>query len=966
MTLASAMKPLPPIVGAGYANWLETLSDDQKKTVAPLTASLEPLFNGAPYLAELALKNTEWLLTVFAKSAADIMASILSKLASAGQEISAEEELSKALRTAKAHTALFAAIAETSGVWTPAQSTAALADLADSALEACLDFLMREAFEKDQLSLPEEQANAAHSGLAILALGKHGGHELNYSSDIDIVAFYDTAASALADPGEAGKFYTRIVRRLVALMEERTADGYVFRTDLRLRPDPGSTPAAISTDAAMAYYEARGQNWERAAWIKARACAGDVRVAQRFLDELAPFIWRKHLDFAMIADIQAMKRQINISRNVGEARVEGHNVKLGRGGIREIEFFTQTQQLIAGGRDPSLRERPTTKALAALTEAKWVDEQSATQLDQAYWYLRAVENRLQMIRDDQTHTMPESEEDLTVIAALMGEGDVDAFRATYRAALSVVMDNYAELFIEGETLASDIGDLVFTGSDDDPGTLDTLQSLGFVAASRAAATVRKWHYGSYPATRAAAARAHLTELLPTLLKIIAASGNADETLARFDHFLSRFPAGVQLFSLLRNNNGLCRMLLAFMSSAPRLADAVIHRAHVMDGLIDPAFADGVTRTDVLVTKVDDFLQQARSFEDLIDRARIIGQEQKFLISAGFVSGTVDAARAGAQFTALAQTLLQRLFTAVQTEFAKRHGVVPGAELALLGFGKMASREMTACSDLDFILLYDVDSNAVSDGEKSLAAAHYFARLTQRLVAALSSPTAEGVLYEADMRLRPSGNAGPLATSLAAFIAYQNDSAWTWERMALSRARVVIASDVMTTKVNEVIAAALARPRDRIATINEITKMRALMAKERKPRHAFDLKLMQGGLVDIEFIAQSAQLVEGEAIGAPQAPVTEILSRLGQLDMLPQAERLVEIHQTYSTVLQAMSICLVHPFAEESWTGAFRELLAELTNFPNFERLQSELVEMGAEVRSSADAWYALAGSVQDD
>ncbi len=964
MTLATTLQALPEIAGTRFSDWVTTLPAAEKSAILSAENLLNPLLNAAPYLTDLAEKNSTWLTKALSQNPNQAFADIRAEIAKSALEVEDEPALSGVLRTAKARTALLAAIAETGGVWTPAQSTSALADLADSALEACLDFLMHEAATKGLLTIPSEEARAANSGLAIFALGKHGGRELNYSSDIDIVAFYDAEAGILVDPLEANKFYTRIIRHLVALMEERTELGYVFRTDLRLRPDPGSTPVAISTDSALVYYEARGQNWERAAWIKARPCAGDITVANAFLKELVPFIWRKHLDFATIADIQAMKRQINIARNVGAARVEGHNVKLGRGGIREIEFFTQTQQLIAGGRDPELRVKPTVEALAALATAKWIAPETAEELTRTYWYLRAVENRLQMIRDEQTHTMPETAEEVAIIATLMGEADIEAFKTAYRTALSTTMHYYAELFTEGETLASDIGDLVFTGTDDDPGTLETLRNLGFTDPAKASATVRKWHYGSYPATRASASRAHLTELLPTLLKTIAMGGNADETLAKFDHFLSRFPAGVQLFSLLRSQTALCQMLIAFMASAPRMAEAVIHRAHVMDGLIDPAFADGVTRTDVLVAKVDDFLGQALSYEDLIDRARIIGQEQKFLISAGFISGTVDAARAGEQFTALAQTLLERLFASVRREFAVRHGEIPGAGVALLAFGKVASREMTQASDLDFILLYDAPGDGVeSDGEKPLAPSHYFARLTQRLVAALSAPTAEGVLYEADMRLRPSGNAGPLATSLSSFMAYQKDHAWTWEHLALTRARVVTGDKPVTERINAAIAEILALPADRQKVVDDVVAMRELMARERKPRHPFDLKLANGGLVDIEFMAQSAQLLDSAKIDLPQVTTTAVLARMGALGMLPEADRLIEIHKTYSTILQAMSICLASPFKDEGWTNAFRELLAELTNYPNFERLEADLPEMAETVTKAAASWYERARSL---
>jgi Glutamine synthetase adenylyltransferase len=957
--MSTHLAPLPPV---DHPSWDSLLAEvPEAAALGPGSHLLGPLLEAAPYLLDLTRQHAGWLAEALEHGPDTTFARLLEEVAAAGR--SAEEaDVAATMRRAKGRTALLAAVAETGGAWTTARATEALSDLADATLEAALDLLMRQAFEKGRLVLPKEQATAASSGLALFALGKHGGRELNYSSDIDIVAFFDPQKPVLADPSEATKFYSRMVQKLVGLMEDRQAGGYVFRTDLRLRPDPGSTPVALSVDAALAYYEVRGQNWERAAWIKARPCAGDKAVGEAFLKELAPYVWRRHLDFATIADIQAMKRQINISKRVGDIRVEGHNVKLGRGGIREIEFFAQTQQLIAGGRDKGLRVRPTAHALAALAASDWITPNAASELTETYWFLRAVENRLQMLRDEQTHIMPETPEGVAVIARLMGEANLAAFEARYRAALERVARYYAELFTEGETLGSGEGNLVFTGSDDDPGTLETLTAMGFANASKAIETVRKWHYGSYAATRTAAARAHLTELLPALLQTFGRAGNADAAMAHFDDFLARLPGGVQLFALLRNHEQLRTLLVQFMASAPRMSEAVIHRAHVMDGLIDPAFANDVTRREVLVAKVDAFLADARSYEELIDRARIIGQEQKFLVAAGLLSGTVGAQGAAEQFTALAETLLNRLFHQVQDEFALRHGRIPDAAVALLAFGKMASREMTYTSDLDFILLYDAPDTE-SDGERQLATPHYFARLTQRLVAAVSAPTAEGVLYEADMRLRPSGNSGPLATSLNGFRAYHRDNAWTWEHLALSRARVIAATGELGGKVDTALAEVMARPRDVAKTIEDVVSMRALMARERKPRHAFDLKLANGGLVDLEFIAQSAQLVAGERIGQPQAPTARVLARLGEIGLVPAGQRLAEIHGVYSTVLQVMSSALVSPFREDAWTPAFKDLLAHLANYPDFPRLEVDIAQMQREVQAAAEAWYGKAAAL---
>jgi glutamate-ammonia-ligase adenylyltransferase len=387
-----------------------------------------------------------------------------------------------------------------------------------------------------------------------------------------------------------------------------------------------------------------------------------------------------------------------------------------------------------------------------------------------------------------------------------------------------------------------------------------------------------------------------------------------------------------------------------------MADAVIHRAHVMDGLIDPAFADEVRRGLLLRAKIESFLNEARAYEDVIDRARIIGQEQMFLISAGLLAGVVDATRAGEQFTTLAETLLRRVFASVRHEFAQRHGRVRGARAALLAFGKLASREMTARSDLDLIMLYDAEAEE-SEGLKPLPTSQYFARLTQRLIAAVSAPTSEGVLYETDMRLRPSGNAGPVATSFKSFMQYQREGAWTWERLALTRARVVVADAGFDLIIDGGIDHVLSEPRDVATTIGETLDMRARLARERPPRHPFDLKLAAGGLIDLEFIAQSARLVARERIAAPHAPTAGTLARMGEAGLLPQAERLVAIHATYSTALQVMSAALANPFKDEGWTTSFRELLATLTNYPTFERLGDDLRSMQTEVQAAAAGWY---------
>ncbi len=954
------LQPLPAGDNESFTGWLNELPQSEAAKIRAVAPLLGPLLSSAPYLLSLARRHKGVLLALVEGEPQSLLQAVLAEVKSAGLTETDEAQFSKALRIAKGKIALLAAIAETGKVWTTSEATAALADLADQSVEACLNFLMRAAAEKGQLA-EGAKASAANSGLAIFALGKHGGRELNYSSDIDIVAFYDPSLDVLADPAEASKTYARIVQKLAALMQDRTEHGYVFRTDLRLRPDPGSTPPALPVEAALTYYEGRGQNWERAAWIKARQCAGDRRVGEMFLKNLAPFIWRKHLDFAAIADIQAMKRQINIARNVGAERLGGHNVKLGRGGIREIEFFTQTQQLIAGGREPNLRVRPTVQALSALAENRWISADTAASLSKTYWFLRAVENRIQMLNDEQTHTLPEDEESLGRVARLMGFEAIPNFESAYREALEIVTTNYTNLFAGEDTLSSETGSLVFTGTDDDPATLETLSALGFGDPKKASATIRNWHYGRYAATRAALARARLTELILPLLETISRAGNADEALARFDDFLSRLPMGVQLFAMLCAHSQLLKLLIAFMASAPRMADAVVRRVHVLDGLIDPTRTGEVVDTDILIARIDSFLDEATGFEDTIERARILGQEQLFLISAGLISGTISPRHAGRQFATLAQSLLEGVFVRVREVFEQRHGTIRGAKTALLAFGRLGSREMSVTSDLDVILLYDAPADAeASDGEKPLATSHYFTRLTQRLIAAISAQTAEGVLYQVDMRLRPSGNAGPLATSLKAFRHYQLEQAWTWEHMALTRARVIVADKGFASRIDRTINDIICRNAKREKILTDAREMRNRLARERSPRHSFDLKLVPGGLMDLEFIAQSGTLIYGAELADVRGNIPATLRDLQKLGKLSAGEDLAEIYLTMSGVVQVMSACLTHPFRDEVWTPAFRSLLASLSNYPDFPRLELDLQQMQGRVNAASKYWFDLA------
>ena len=866
-----------------------------------------------------------------------------------------ESELMARLRRIKRKAAFLIALADLSRLFDARTSARLLSGLAEASISAAIDYLLLSAHEAGKLALKSLANPSEASGLIVLGMGKLGAEELNYSSDVDLVIFFDEMAGIVADPDDAIEIFPRLMRRLVRILQERTADGYVFRTDLRLRPDPGATSLAMPVEAAMIYYEGRGQNWERAAFIKARPVAGDREAGAGFIRDLVPFVFRKYLDFAAIADIHSIKRQIHVHKGHGNIAVKGHNVKLGRGGIREIEFFAQTQQLIAGGRMPALRGRATEQTLAELTKAGWIDAETRDELTTGYWFLRDVEHRIQMVRDEQTHLLPETDAELKRIALMMGYPDTLSFSEHLVDVLQTVERRYAQLFEHETRLSGEAGNLVFTGQADDPETLRTLERLGFERPADISRIIRTWHYGRYRATQSVEARERLTELMPQLLRAFGESTRADEALLRFDQFLAGLPAGIQLFSLLGNNPVLLDLLVTIMSAAPRLADIIAARPHVFDGMLDPGIMAELPTRPYLSSRLSSFLQPARHYEDILDRLRIFAAEQRFLIGIRLLTGAINGAMAGRAFTHLADLVIEAALEAVREEIRVAHGAFPGGRVAVVGMGKLGSYELTAGSDVDIILLYDYDDAAgESDGAKPLDANRYFTRMTQRLIAALSAPTAEGILYQVDMRLRPSGNKGPVATRINAFEKYQREEAWTWEHMALTRARLICGDHGLSTDAGRIIADILAAPRDPRKIAKDVADMRALVDAEKPPAGVWDIKHAPGGQIDVEFLSQYLRLVSpvrDETEANAGFTTEDALLRFGP--GLMSEEELAQCRQAlalYTELSQLIRLCIGGVFDPSLAPAGLTELVARAGDCPDINALKAELSRLGGATR----------------
>jgi len=941
-------------------DWLAELEPAQSAAIDQLTDHphakdiLLGIAEFSPYLFDLMRADAARLKRLLACDPESHLAALIEKTSREMLVASGETDVMHLLRRMKAEAALLIALCDIGGVWPVMQVTAALTDLAIASVQMALRFLLRQEITRGRINAANLDRPEEGSGLIVLAMGKMGAGELNYSSDIDLIVFFDPAATSLVADIEPQPFFVRVTQGMARLLQQCSGDGYVFRVDLRLRPDPASTQVAISTEAALHYYEREGRTWERAAMIKAMPCAGDTRAGEALVADIAPFVWRKHLDFAALADVHDMKRQMQIYRGQSEISVEGHNVKVGRGGIREIEFFAQTQQLIAGGRHPELRVRPTLQALNVLATSNWITYEARDQLTVAYEFLRRVEHRLQMIADEQTHSLPDNAEAVECFANFFGYESRDAFARDLIGHLNIVQGHYSRLFEGDPTGTEKLPDVDYGAGAEDQRLLDHLLSLGFKKPVMVANTVQQWMAGDYRALRVESTRNAFVEFVPGLIDGLADAEEPDDAVAAFDRFLQALQRGGRLISLLSQNHDLVALVALILGAAPRLGDMLARQPQIMDGLIDPRFFGAMPDRKELSGRLAATLSDADSYEDFLDRLRLFGQESLFLIGTRILSGTVSAQQASVAFADVAEGIVHTVHGLVTDQFAAQYGRIKGQETAIIAMGRLGSREMTASSDLDLILLYDYDhENPDSDGERSLHGAQYFARFTQRLISAFTTRTNYGVLYDIDMRLRPSGRAGPVASRLDSFADYQEREAWTWEHMALTRARVISSSPELRKQIEDIIRAVLTRPRDAASTAIDVADMRRAIAQEKGEADVWDLKHAAGGLVDIDFIAQYLQLVHAaEKPDILNVSTLTVLDNAAKLGVLPQseAEVLRSAARLYHDLTQILRLCVTGKFNPETAGEDLRRVMARAGDTPDFSALEARVRETQAEVR----------------
>jgi len=852
-------------------------------------------------------------------------------------------DVEAALRRERLALAAALAVGDLAGAFPLARVVGELTAFADRALDRAI-----------RTAILERTGEDTADGMIALALGKQGAGELNYSSDIDPILLFDRdrlARRASDDPGEAAQRYAR---RIVALLAGNTADGYALRVDLRLRPASEVSPLCVPVGAALTHYQGAALAWERAAFIRARAAAGDIAAGENFLAAIRPFVWRGQLDFGAIEEISALTHRIRDSHEGPPAPGPSFDVKRGRGGIREIEFYAQTHQLIHGGRDTSLRVRGTRAALDALAAAEWITPENAQVLGEAYDRLRQIEHRLQMVNDRQTHTLPEGEA-LDNVARLDGLADGAALVAELTAITARSARIYEELIGRREAAPVTVA---LPASALTP----QLAAWGFADPDAMAERVESWRDGRYAAIRSPQAVAAWDRLAPALLEAMARSDDPMRAITRWERIIESVPSAITTFRLLDARPDLIARLVAALTLAPVLSDELARKPELLDTLIDRHALD----LPGDVPRIMERMQGAAirdDYEALLDAIRIVTGEIRFALGIQLIEGLADPLDIARALSRTAEAALQLATDATVEAFAAKHGRIPGSELVILGLGRLGGGALTHASDLDIVYLFTGDFAAQSDAERPLGATIYYNRLASRVGAALSVPTAQGALYEIDTRLRPQGNQGPLAVSCEAFGKYQREAAWTWEHMALARARVLYGSPAARAELGHVLAEVLHAPRDKHALREAVLGMRAEMAKHKPQDGPVDAKLARGGLVDIEFLVHYLQLRGEAADGAPLASATPealdpdlavALGGLAKAGLVPAD--LAEPHALMSRMLVAGRL-LAPDGREPPPSGA--KALARACGYSSYPAL---LDAFAAARHSVAHAWKQILGT----
>ena len=800
-----------------------------------------------------------------------------------------EEEIKTSLRAVRLRETARIAARDLAGLSPLPEVMGDLSALASAALTGAVVFARRKLSDRYGRPLIDTVGGGRRAcGFCVLGMGKLGGRELNFSSDIDLIYLYETERG-MTEGGDGKEhaslheYFVRLCEVVTRILSETTDDGFVFRVDLRLRPDGTRGELANSLPAAEFYYEAWGQTWERAAMIKARPVAGDAWVGEGFLRAIAPFVYRKYLDFTSIEEIKEMKDRIDLAS--ARARSHARDLKLGIGGIREIEFFAQAHQLIYGGKNPDLRRRGTVEALHALVGAGIVSPRECETMVGAYGFLRSLEHRIQVFQDRQTHALPEREGDLLRLARTMGISDGPALLAEIDRRTGEVRAIYDRLFRgasgrEGPEVPPDVLAVLDPEAPEEESG-ERLAALGFSDREAARRNVAMLKEGPPFVRMPARARRYLGKIAPLILSAVVRSPDPDMALHHVERFLSAAGARTMVYALLFENRQVIEVLARLFGSSRFLSGYLLRRPELLDSFLRRDATPGVRTKSDLRRELGEALSACDDFEEELDELRRFKNVETLRIGMRDLSGNLSLEEGMVRLSSLAEVLLSRSLEIARREIRRKFGVPTAprdgngsaeARFCVLGMGKLGAEELSYHSDLDIIFLYSDagETGPVPGGAgefRRISNHEYFAKVAQRLISILTTVTREGYVYRLDTRLRPSGNAGPLVSSLSAFVRYHEQSAHLWERQALLKCRFVAGDRDFGKRVEETVARFIfGRPLPPDAP-EEIHRLRLRMERElgKERRDLWNLKVGRGGIVDVEFAVQYLQLVHGPGI-----------------------------------------------------------------------------------------------------
>ena len=819
-----------------------------------------------------------------------------------------------------------------------------LSALADICIRHAADLLTT--WTEAELGIPTARTtdgSRQRQTLLVLGMGKLGARELNLSSDIDLIFAFPSAGEVEDGPRPLSneQFFTRLCQRLVKALDTQTVDGFVFRVDTRLRPFGDAGPLAMSFDAMEGYYHAQAREWERYAMTKARVVVGEAGPAAELRGLLRPFVYRRYLDFGAIESLRSLKAIID-----RELRRKGmaDNIKLGPGGIREIEFIGQSFQLIRGGREPDLQIRPIQAVLALLGRKGLLETDAVAELTTAYRFLRLTENRIQAWQDRQTHSLPSSEEGRARLARSMGFSDWGGFAAELDRHRRRVQARFDGVFAGPEQSDGEhpLGALWSRGADDDQ-IESLLAEAGFTDAEAARGHLARFRDAIARRGLSTRAGERLAVVMPRLLHEIAASEAPDLALPRALTVIEAIIGRTAYLSLLAENPDALRQLVLLCAKSPWFAERTARQPLLLDELLDPRRLFEPLHREALERELDDLMGAVDEGdqEQRMERLRQFAQGNQLRVAAADVTGVIPLMVVSDYLTEIAEVATARSLAIAWDDLVQRHGCPPGTDgdhpgFAVLGYGKLGGIELGYNSDLDLVFIYDAHAaGTMTDGQRPVVAEQFYVRLGQRLLHLMTTPTYSGVLYEVDLRLRPDGNKGMIARSLASFADYQRNDAWTWEHQALVRARPVAGDADLGNCFKEVRAQVLRLPRAPDRLREDVRSMRAKMRDnlDKSGSGRFDLKQGRGGIADIEFMVQYAVLR-----WAPDYPDLTVwtdnirlLETLGRLALLPgrTADELTEAYKAMRAAYHRNALQDTPGLVPDHELGAERALVTGL-------------------------------------